>query len=195
MNKEIWKTVPGFENRYLVSNLGRVKTKNRKVRTCGRKRNWTTRLVKGKLLNLCKSKQYNRVSLGDNKFYLVHRFVALAFIPNPNNYPFINHIDGNKKNNYVENLEWCTAEQNNKHAWNTGLNDGQKTPVVASNENGFGYWYPSMQSTRFYGCNPSLVHNTISGLQKSHRGLKWYYADNQYIKRKLKERKTKWLTG
>lgn len=177
MSKEIWKDVPGYESRYQVSNIGRVKSKDMVVRTCGRGgKGETTRIMKGRLLNLCRTRQYDRVSITKNKHQFVHCFVALAFIPNPNNYPVVNHIDGNKKNNHVDNLEWCTNEQNIKHAWETGLCDNQKVPVVSMDRSGFGFWYPSMQSTRFYGCNPSLVHNSISGRQKTHRGMRWSYA-------------------
>lgn len=57
----------------------------------------------------------------NKKDYKIHRLVALAFIPNPNNLPQVNHIDGNKSNNCVENLEWCNNSYNQQHAWNTGL--------------------------------------------------------------------------
>lgn len=60
----------------------------------------------------------------NGKSYLTHRLIAIAFIPNPNNYEYINHIDGNKLNNSVDNLEWCTMQHNIKHAYDTGLKTG-----------------------------------------------------------------------
>lgn len=88
----------------------------------------------GKLYNLSESeiqgskdrKGYIHVSLskdGVRKTFLLHRLVASAYIENPNNYPQVNHIDGNKSNNSVDNLEWATASSNVIHAYNTGLSD------------------------------------------------------------------------
>lgn len=62
-----------------------------------------------------------QVKLSDRKTYTIHRLVAMAFIPNPNNLPEVNHIDGNPLNNHVENLEWCDRSYNISHAWETGL--------------------------------------------------------------------------
>lgn len=72
---------------------------------------------------------YQRIVLmkeGVKTKYQAHRLVALAFIPNPDNKPFINHIDGNKSNNNADNLEWCTASENVTHADITGLRDMSK---------------------------------------------------------------------
>jgi hypothetical protein len=100
--KEEWKKVEGFPN-YSVSNLGRVRNDK-----------------KNKLLILNDSKGYMRVTLyhdGLSRRTLVHRLVATAFIPNPDNKPQVNHIDGNKKNNCVTNLEWVTAQENVIHSF------------------------------------------------------------------------------
>ena len=101
---EVWKDVEGYEGRYQVSNLGNVKS----LRYGGR--NEARNLVPK-----CNNSGRLWVELfsnGNKKCMLVHRLVAIAFIPNPNNYPQINHIDENPKNNCVENLEWCTCQYN-----------------------------------------------------------------------------------
>lgn len=102
--KQIWKDIPGYEGLYQVSNTGRVRSLNynRTGKSKVRKQNTDKRGYKR--VNLCKD--------GKNKIYSIHRLVALAFIPNPNNYPIINHKDENPSNNAVWNLEWCTQEYN-----------------------------------------------------------------------------------
>lgn len=118
---EIWKDVIGYEGLYAVSNLGRIKSYDKIVKT--KKLDY---IRKGKILEqhaFCngylKTKLYN----GSGKFWNtpVHRLVATVFIENPNNYPIINHIDGDKTNNHIDNLEWCTQSHNNRHAYRTGL--------------------------------------------------------------------------
>lgn len=107
---EVWKYVPGYEGLYQVSTLGNVRSIGRTVK--GRFHN-------GKDLKLRYDPDgYRRVMLCKNgkvKGFKVHRLVAMAFIPNPNNYPMINHKDETKDNNNVFNLEWCTAAYNNTY--------------------------------------------------------------------------------
>lgn len=131
LENEIWK--PTFVNPYyLISNKGRIRTLDRPIWNV---QNNSYSIRKGKLLIPSKtnSKHYWRVSIpseignkASRKYYSIHRLVAVAFIPNPNNLPQINHIDGNKDNNHVENLEWCDNSFNQKHAVATGLKDISK---------------------------------------------------------------------
>lgn len=126
MNNEIWKPIKGYEGIYEVSNLGRIKSLERKVHAdfkFGKTRTYKERILKPGIVN-----GYQQVKLRDNsnKIVYVHRLVAETFINNPNNYKTINHIDGNKQNNCVDNLEWCTQKENVRHALETGLVDKEK---------------------------------------------------------------------
>mgnify|MGYP003653756265 CR=1 FL=1 len=119
---EIWKEVCGYEGFYSVSNLGRIKSLDRTIiRKGGSIVNYKSVIIK---TNDNKNGYHSYVlqKIGVCKTYVIHRLVAKEFIPNPLNLPCINHINGIKTDNRVENLEWCTHSQNNAHAHRTGLN-------------------------------------------------------------------------
>lgn len=119
--KEEWKAVPGYEDRYEVSNFGRVLSLTRIIeRSDGRKSK-----LEGRLRNLgLNSDGYPAVKLYKNskaKNVKVHRLVAQCFVDNPKNKKIVNHLDGDKTNNLATNLEWVTSSENAQHAYDTGL--------------------------------------------------------------------------
>lgn len=126
---EIWKNIPKYEN-YKISNFGNVKRLARKIIKKGTNK---TVIISEKLLNQRNSKGYQVVSLRNcdgRKTLKVHRLVLLTFKPNKNEcLQQCNHIDGNKRNNHLDNLEWCTPSQNKKHAFKIGL----QKPVIGEN--------------------------------------------------------------
>jgi hypothetical protein len=115
--QEIYKDIQGFEGLYQVSNLGNVKslkTKNKKEKLLAQENSKS------------KNTHYKRVKLhknGEYKRFLLHRLVAIHFIPNTDNKPQVNHIDNNTCNNSVPNLEWCTGAENMKHSSDQGRQD------------------------------------------------------------------------
>lgn len=116
MLSENAKDVPGFEGIYAATEDGRVYSHSRVVKAAYGK----TQLRKGRWLKLKINQGRGYFNLGA-RWVSAHRIVASTFIPNPDNKPQVNHIDGNPLNNHVSNLEWCTQSENIKHAYATGL--------------------------------------------------------------------------
>jgi len=134
---EIWKDVKGYDNMYQVSNLGRVKS----VPRTGVQHHNATQVFKGRILKPYKKPKRGYMSVvfskGNTlKTYSVHRLVAKAFIPNPENKYSVNHINGNPSDNIITNLEWATASEQMQHAVKIGLQPiGSKHPHSKLTEN------------------------------------------------------------
>ena len=171
---EIWKPIE--ENPvYLVSNYGRVRTIDHPV-WCKVNNSYSIR--KGRFCTPTNnnSKRYWRVGVQINnrqKHLAIHRLVAKAFIPNPDNLPQINHIDGDKNNNKVSNLEWCNNGYNQAHAWKNSLKDITKMSEHSSLRK------LTVEQVRF-------IKEEYSKVDTSIRGNKMNFARKMQIKFNLK---------
>lgn len=187
MKNEIFKDIFGYKNLYQISNFGRVKSlKRENIFYCGLRKEYLKRPVKEKILNYSKSNRgYLQVCLtknGKSKTFLVHRLVAKTFIENVCNKSQVNHIDGNKENNSVNNLEWCTSSENNKHAFILGLNKSQnirKVNQYDKNGNFIKQWNCITDFFRKNNINlkSSNITNCCKGRRKTAYGYIWKYAN------------------
>lgn len=120
--EEIWKDVVGYEGLYEVSNFGRIKGLAKISNSGNQYGSKSFRPIRERIMKewlLKRGTGYKAVTLknkGVRKNFLVHRLVAIMFIPNQESKPYINHKDGNSKNNHIDNLEWCTQKENMHHA-------------------------------------------------------------------------------
>lgn len=167
-NKEIWKNIAGFEG-YQVSNFGRVKSfygKKERILKAGLRSNGYLNVI------LCKN--------GKMKCFLIHRLVANAFIDNPDNLPVINHIDENKQNNQVSNLEWCTYSYNNSYndkGKKTGAKLAKKVGQYSKDGKLIKIW-PSMIEADRNDFNMGNICSCCQGKRKTHGGFIWQYIEN-----------------
>jgi len=167
LENEIWKPVVGYEGLYEVSNFGNIKCLGREW-VCGNRK--SKRSISDHALPKHKDKKgYTNVNLrgedGIQKHIKIHRLVALAFIPNPENKPQVNHKNGIKTDNMVENLEWATNKENVIHSYKNGLQiptkggDRPQARLVLNTQTGI-----------FYDCIRDAA-NTIGGTLKEYMWL------------------------
>ena len=167
--KEIWKDIKDYEGLYQVSNLGRIKSLkgyHRKERILKLRNNLYGYLTVG-------LSKYNKV-----KRRKIHRLVAEAFIPNPNNYEQVNHIDGNKLNNAVFNLEWCNRSYNMKHAYENNLLSCVPVNQYDKEGNFIKTWKGAEYVMKELGICNSNITKCCQGKRYSAGGYVWRYVDD-----------------
>ena len=178
---EEWKPVKNYEQYYEVSSLGRIRSLDRKtIFKDGRVRQFYGKVL---IINTVNNSGYLTVSLhdrGKSKTFLVHRIVAEAFVENPNQYTEVNHIDQNKKNNRVENLEWCTNKENVNHG--NEIERGakkQRRNFVQLDMDGnlVKVWSGFKKMQRETGVQRKSVYECCVGKRDSYMGYKWKYAE------------------
>lgn len=184
--KEEWRPCKGYEGFYEVSNMGRV----RSIAVYSAKYGKVIERKTPRLHKLETSRDgYKRLTLsmyGDHKHWFVHRLVALAFIPNPENLPFINHKDEDTKNNNVSNLEWCTGEYNSNYGTlprriAKRMNENHptaKTVFQYKLDGAFVTAYPSCnEAARCLGTvSGDMISRVCRGQAKTAGGYFWKYA-------------------
>lgn len=161
---EEWRNIQGYEG-YQASNMGRVRN-----------------ISKGNILkqyNRSRNKLYKAVCI-DRKMISVHRLVAQAFIPNPNNLPMVNHKDENPSNNCVENLEWCDAKYNNSYGTRLKkISDKKSIPIISIDSNGNERYYKSaFNCNKITGFEFGNILKCCKGQRKTAHKHKWMFADD-----------------
>lgn len=178
---EIWKDVVGYEGYYQISNLGRVKSVERYCRN----KLVGLQLVKEKIRKTTSTTAgYEYVVLakkGKNKTCLIHRLVAEAFLPNPNNLKCVNHKDENPHNNNVDNLEWCTYAYNNTykdiHLRRNLDNIARKIIQYDLDMNEIKRWNTISEAAKFYNTYSSNIIKCCRGERNHVVGFKWRFYE------------------
>jgi len=188
---EQWEDIPGYEAHYKISNKGRVKSLKRKHKSRNQFCEFE-RTVREKILrSQVGGTGYMKVSLSKNgilKNKNIHRMIAEAFIPNPDGLEQVNHKDCDKKNNCISNLEWCTPEQNSRHAHKLldlvnpyqgvyGAQHPASKSIVQKTKDGkiINRWGSGMDAVRL-GFDSSCISRCCKGESAHHKGYIWEYA-------------------
>ena len=156
-NYNIWVDILGYEGLYIINKKGEIKSVKRN----------TFKIPQRKKLGYYDVQLFKR---GISNRYLIHRLVAIAFLPNPHNYSQINHIDEDKGNNHVDNLEWCTPKYNQRYS------HGRTVLQYDRNGSLIKEW-DSMRETEEYGYNHGAIYRCCIGQDKHHKNSIWRYKD------------------
>lgn len=176
---EIWKPIKKFEGYYEISNLGNIRSIERTIIT----KNNVQRIVKSKQLKLSVNEHgylITTIRINNVPYNLkIHRIVAQTFIPNPDNKKTVNHIDCNKLNNAVSNLEWSTHSENIQHAYDNNLNysDSQYKAVLQYSKQGeFIQEYKSIsEAKKTLKIKGNHISDVCNGRMKSAYGSTWKF--------------------
>ena len=177
---EVWKPIKGYEGIYEVSDLGRVRSLPRMLTDSKGRRH----PVPMKILKMHDRKGYDSVTLQDmgrKTIMSVHRLVAMAFIPNPDNLPVINHRDENPKNNQVSNLEWCDISYNTRYG--TGVERAQAKHVyhrkaveqLTKDGQHVATFKGVKEAARATGADASVIVRVCKGRNETAGGYRWKY--------------------
>ena len=177
---EIWKPIKGYEGFYEVSDLGRVRSLPRMLTDSKGRRH----PVPMKMLKMHDRKGYDSVTLQDmgrKAIMSVHRLVAMAFIPNPDNLPAVNHRDENPRNNHVDNLEWCTIQYNTNYGNGIAKQIASMTyktrevEQLSINGEHIAYFKSLSEASKATGADKSLIMRVCKGIKKTAGGFIWKY--------------------
>lgn len=166
---EVWKEIKGYEGLYKISNLGNIKNRYNRY-----------------LKNRCDKGGYQKITLRKNsisKTYYVHRLVAMAFIPNPEDKPQINHKNEIRDCNRADNLEWCTAKYNNNYGNRiNNVSDALSIPIIGVSDSGESFYFRSgMAASIIVGALTGSITNVLKGKHHTTKGYTFRYLTENEI--------------